>query len=296
MKKIIALVLVSLLVLAGCGSKGSETPKKETLTVKVDSNLKTKGQLGADYGMNWDEQVKAITDYAIGKDKAAVAEATKDADVSSSVSIYADHLSGLLSGTMDKVETVNANIAKIGTGIVNSVRNNEVTDKDGNFETNVTYATVAVDADGKIAFVTIDTAQNELTFSATEVKEFKARGTKKELGADYGMNWDEQIASLQDYLVGKSIADVTGESASSDLSSSVSINLDGYIEAVKLAIDNAVDVKDVASIGQGSSVSAKTDGAPTYEINTAVAAVALDSKGNAVYAFIDEAQLKANIE
>ena len=184
---------------------------------------------------------------------------------------------------------------KIGTGIVTGVRNSDVGEKPGKFESNVTYATVALEGD-KIAFVSIDTNQNELTFTADAINAFVAKGTKKELGKDYRMNWDEQIAKLEEYLVGKTLAEVKAETAATDLTSTVSITIDGYIEAVQLAAEAAVEVKNVAKIAQTSTVSADVSKAPAVEINTVVSVVALDADGKIVHSFLDEAQLKATIE
>ena len=193
---------------------------------------------------------------------------------------------------------------KIGTAVVNGVKTAEPeAEKAGKFESNVTFATVALDADEKIAFVSIDTNQNEISFTADALNEFAAKGSKKELGDDYGMSkagkveWDKQIASLEEYLIGKTIAEVNADKATTDLSSTVSITVNGYIDAVVAAAANAVSVENVATIAQTSTVGAKTDAdkAPTVEISTTVAAVALDADGKIVYSFVDEAQLKADI-
>lgn len=201
-------------------------------------------------------------------------------------------------GSNDKTpETPAETGQKIGTGVISSVRSSKVGENDrtpdlGNFESNVTYATVLIE-DGLIAGVSIDTAQNDIKFTDSAINDFEARGTKKELGADYGMNWHEQIADLEKYLVGKSVSDVKADSASSDLSSSVSIDINGYIEAVNLAITNAVEVEGVVEFGQTSTVSAKTE--EKAEINTVVAALATDKDGKVVYSFIDEMQQQAEI-
>lgn len=51
--------------------------------------------------------------------------------------------------------------------------------KDGAFEANVTYTSVALDADGKIAYVTIDAAQNKILVAADGTAAFTAKGTKR---------------------------------------------------------------------------------------------------------------------
>lgn len=220
MKKILALILVSLLVLAGCG-KSNETPK-------------------GDAGL------------------------------------------------------------KIGTSVQSSVRTDNVganeRDKEhGKFESNVTYATVVIE-DGKIKAVSIDTAQNEIKFTTTAVNEFVAKGTKKELGKDYGMNWHEQIAKLEAKLVGQSVEGITEKATSADLGSSVSIDINGYIDAVNAAIANATEVEGLVEFGQTSTVSSKIEDGKPVEINTVVSALGVDKDGKVVYSFIDEMQQKATIE
>lgn len=202
-------------------------------------------------------------------------------------------------GSKDKTPETPAGegVTKIGTGVISSVKNlnvgeNERDAEHGKFESNVTYATVVIEND-KIVSVSIDTAQNELKFTNTEIVDFAAKGTKKELGADYGMNWDEQIADLEEYLVGKSASEIKADTAASDLSSSVSITVDGYIDVVQQAITNAVEVKGLVEYGQTSTVSAKAE--EQAEIGTTVSALGTDADGKVVYAFIDEMQQKANI-
>lgn len=221
MKKILAVLLVSLLVLGGCGSK-SDTPEKPSGDI----------------------------------------------------------------------------VTKIGTGVISSAKGVNVGDDErdaehGNFESNVTYATVVLEND-KIVSVSIDTAQNKVKFTSNEVVDFVAKGTKKELGADYGMNWDEQIADLEKYLVGKTASEIKADTTASDLSSSVSITVDGYIEVVQQAIANATTVEGLVEYGQTSTVSSKSE--KDVEIGTVVTALGTDAEGKVVYAFIDEMQQKAVVE
>lgn len=195
---------------------------------------------------------------------------------------------------------------KVGSAIINSVRTdnvgaNERDPENGKFESNVVYATVVIEED-KVKAVTIDTAQNEIKFSATEIAEFAAKGTKKELGEDYGMSkvpngkgeWDKQIAAVEKYMVGKSVSELKADSAKSDLSSSVSMDINGYFEVVKAAVENAVEVKGLVEFGQTSTVSGSNkDG--KVEINTVVTALGTDKDGKVVYSFADETQQAAEI-
>ena len=184
---------------------------------------------------------------------------------------------------------------KIGTGAV-------VTEKfdaeKAKYESNTTYATVVFEGD-VIKYVYIDTAQNSFVVDGEAAKDFQGLGTKKERGKDYGMvanggsklEWFEQIAKVEEFMTGKTIKDVEAKKGDADLTSSVSINVDGYIAAVKDAAANAVEVKDAAKIAVGSKTSLGG-----FKINTNFTAIATDADGKIVYAYLDAAQTSPNKE
>lgn len=197
---------------------------------------------------------------------------------------------------------------KIGQGIVTTHKGTEDT-----FQVDTYYATVVLDGD-TIKYVYIDTAQNKLTVDGEGVAtKFEGKGTKKELGDDYNMKkfanavgeWYEQIASLETWMTGKTVAQVlameTYEKDEShlavpnveDLKSSVTITVDKYLEVVKQAAENAVEVNNVAKVAVGSNTSAKTEG---LEINSEIGTVAVDGEGKIVYAYIDAMQSKAEFK
>ncbi|QIK69018.1 hypothetical protein G7062_01400 [Erysipelothrix sp. HDW6C] len=240
MKKLLAVLLVSLLVLTGCGSKGEDKPSGET--------------------------------PATGKDY------------------------------------------KIGTGIKVSAKSKEAADgKDGSFETNVYFATVVLDGD-KIAQVQIDVAQNQQAVKADgTIVKFEFKGTKKTQGKDYGMagnsgikkEWFEQIEALEAWAVGKTPAEVAGLATEkkddahpavptdADLTSSVTISVQDYLDVIALAVTNATDVKNVASVGMSASTTGAED---KLDLNTTVAVSAFDPEGKIVYSFIDDAKVTATID
>lgn len=185
---------------------------------------------------------------------------------------------------------------KIGSAVkANVVAVNAEADKDGKFESNVTYVTVALDEDDKFAYVLIDEAQNAFDVTTTEVKPYEARKTKKDLGLDYNLNWMDQVADLEKYLVGKTLEEVKSGDPASDLNSTVSIQIGGFLEAIEEAVKNAVLVENVTGIASDSSSNGTFENGEA-EIATTVAAVATGADGTVLYSFIDEAQLKATIE
>ncbi|MHB1483204.1 MAG: hypothetical protein ACYCYI_00945 [Saccharofermentanales bacterium] len=157
---------------------------------------------------------------------------------------------------------------KTGLGQIISIANSkDVSVKDGApvdglAQVDVTMAAVTIDANNKIVSVTIDVAQTKVKFSdvgkvTTDLTaDLK---TKKELGNDYGMKkastigkeWFEQIKVLEDWMVGKTIAEVKAMKAVSkdaqhtmvpdeaDLKTSVTLSVDVFVAAVDEAVKNA---------------------------------------------------------
>jgi len=123
----------------------------------------------------------------------------------------------------------------------------------------VTFAAVLVDGDGIIRDCILDSLGTSVSFDGTGTltsDPAAALLTKNELGADYGMaawggaiaEWDAQAAALAAYAVGKTAdelrygaVDETGYApAGSDLASSATIYLGGYVEVIAAAAENAV--------------------------------------------------------
>lgn len=199
---------------------------------------------------------------------------------------------------------------KIGTGVVYS----EKADKE-QFQGNTTYVTVALEGD-VVKYVYIDTAQNTIKVDAEgKLTGFEGGKTKKELGDDYNMakfsdpkavaEWYKQIASLEEWMTGKTVAEIKGmKTVAKDdshpavpdeeaLKSSVTITVNAYLDAFNLAVENAVEVKNVDKIAVGSVSSADKE---KIEINTNIAAYAQDKDGKIVYMFLDGMQSKAEFK
>lgn len=213
-------------------------------------------------------------------------------------------LAGCAPATPDPV------VSKVGTASVTSVQPRAVTaEVTGRIRVNVTTATVMLDKDGKFVSVNIDVAQNDGTFDATGVVlTADAAPTKKEKGDAYNMKgssaigkeWYEQIAALEEWMIGKTLAEVkalpvTDGKVTSDLKSSVSVTVTDYLAAVEKAVAAAVELQDVAKVGahsvstiQKRDASAETAG--RIRVNTTYVGVALDADGKVLHVFIDVAQ------
>lgn len=126
-----------------------------------------------------------------------------------------------------------------------------------------TYMTAtAIDKDGKVVATLIDVAQVKVPFDAEgKVTADKAAEpkTKQELKEDYGMKnasaikkeWYEQMASFQEWMAGKTIDEITGLKVKEanpshkhvpdvpELTSTVTITVEGYLAVVEEAVANA---------------------------------------------------------
>jgi len=165
-----------------------------------------------------------------------------------------------------KVEVVGDTQTGLGTVIkISSSTSATVKDDEpvnGRAQADVIMASVTIDEEGKIISVSIDTAQVRVAFDneGQLVTDLNAElKTKVELGDDYGMKarsdigkeWYEQIASLEQWMVGKTIAEVKAMKTfekdpthlfvpdEADLKTSVTITVESYIKAVEKAVANA---------------------------------------------------------
>ena len=190
-----------------------------------------------------------------------------------------------------------ANYSKVGYAI-----NTEV---DGRGRVNTTMAVVGLDNDGKIAYVSIDVAQQNPTGENESLK------TKKEKGPEYGMlnasgiekEWYEQIEALENHFIGMNVADIkaieiyeTGSTNSevpaegTDLAAEVTVNISEYRNTVIEAIENAVAVDGIDKVGMGQEVSLN---AARNQVSTTISFVALDKDGAIVWSLVDVAQTVA---
>ncbi len=225
-------------------------------------------------------------------------------------------------------ETASAETAAVKTGlgaVISIAKSTGATaDAAGLAETDVVMAAVTVGADGKIVDVKIDSLQAKINFDvAGQISTDTATvpETKVEMGAAYGMasassigkEWYEQIAALEDWMTGKTIEeimamqlDAEGKTAEADLTSSVTIHVTDYLNAVQKAVANAQDFGQAVSgatktgIGSNASLasskSAAADAEGVAQTDNVMAAVTVDDKGVIVGVIIDTAQVKIAID
>lgn len=213
----------------------------------------------------------------------------------------------------------------LGMGLVTSIaKSTDAGDNPARAQVDTVIAVALFDAEGRVVDVIIDNAQTrvqydeEMKVASDKTAEIK---TKVELGDDYGMlrasgigkEWYEQIAALEQWMVGKTVAEIKALPVKvvddahqnvpdiPELTSSVTITVEGYIEAVEKAYNTMVPVTGAAKLGLGTGVSiAKStdagDNPARAQVDTTVSAVAFDEAGVVVGAIIDNAQTRVQYD
>lgn len=228
-------------------------------------------------------------------------------------------------------------IAKVGLGQNITIAKSRDAGVDANgkdilarAQADVTIAAVGFDKDGKVASVTIDVAQTrvdydkELKVTSDKAAEVK---TKKDLGPDYGMvgasqikkEWFEQMAAFEEWMIGKTVNEIKNLKVKEvdashknvpdvpELTSSVTITVEGYIAAVEEAWEKAVDAQGAETVGLGVKTSiAKSrdagkdangkDVTPRAQADTVMTATAFDKDGKVVATIIDNAQVRVDFD
>ena len=213
--------------------------------------------------------------------------------------------------------------AKLGLGHITSIGSSKDlgVDAKGNVvppmaQVDSVIAAVAFDADGKIVNVALDSAQSKINFNKdfSVSNDLAASGqTKKELGDAYGMRrgsaigkeWHEQVAALEKWMIGKTVAEVKAMKVKvkdaahpavpdvPELTSSVTMTVQDYIAAVEKAWDNATPVKAGGEkLGLGHEVSIAKSKPAAAQVDTSVAAALFDKDGKVVGVAIDAIQSK----
>lgn len=152
------------------------------------------------------------------------------------------------------------NAMMTGMSVITSVSDSTsaTAEKDGAAKFDVTVVAVLVDQNGVIVSCLIDSVPGTVNFNtsgAITSDLTAAVPTKGELGLDYGMvpgvnataTWADQVAALCRYAEGKTLAelkngaiDQTGKApAGSDLASSATIYLGGFVAGIEKAVNNA---------------------------------------------------------
>lgn len=232
-------------------------------------------------------------------------------------------------GEAPEEEVAETGTSRLGLGVVTSIAKSrdagdEVT---AQAQADVVMAAVLFDAEGKVVSVSIDNAQTRVPFDEemqVAVDTTAPVKTKVELGDDYGMKrvseiemeWYEQMAEFENWMLGKTVDEIKNLQVKvvddahlnvpdvPELTSVVTITVEGYIEAVENAYNNSIEVENAATAGLGTGISiAKSKGLdedndilPMAQVDNTMAAVAFDADGVIVGAIIDNAQIRINYD
>ena len=148
---------------------------------------------------------------------------------------------------------------KTGLSLITSVGSSTSAsaEGDGLAQADITLVAVTVGEDGVIDDCVIDAIQSKVNFDAAGqlITDLSTPVTSKnERGDDYGMRkassigkeWNEQAQAIADYVVGKTIDQVTGiavtedgKAGDADLASSVTMSIGGYLDGIQQAVANA---------------------------------------------------------
>nr|WP_300089727.1 FMN-binding protein [Sedimentibacter sp.] len=253
------------------------------VTTDRTAEVKSKKDLGADYGMvkassigkEWFEQIEAFENWMIGKTmdeiKGLKVKARDEAhpavpdvpELTSSVTVSVDAYLAAVEEAWTNAQDV-AGAEKVGLGVETHIGSSK--DKAADVlplaQADTYMSATALTADGKVAGTIIDNAQVKIKFdekgvvTSDRAAEYQ---TKKEIKEGYGMvkassigkEWFEQMEAFEEWMVGKSIEEITGLTVKQrdenhkavpdvpELTSSVTITVEGYQAVVKEAAANA---------------------------------------------------------
>ena len=226
-------------------------------------------------------------------------------------------------GTPEPAEEPEAAMVKTGMAVITTAdKSANAGEKDGLAQAYSNIIAVTVDETGVITNCVIDAAQTNINFSkegkiVTPLdSEFVG---KLELAGDYGMakassigkEWNEQATAFADYVIGKTVEEVKGIAVDAegvptaeDLTSSVTIHVTPYINAIEKAVANAVDkgaaADDKIGIGVLTTVAKSTDAtaaAPgVAQAYSNYAVVTFNADGVITSCIIDASQTNINFD
>lgn len=233
------------------------------ITSVISAAVPTKNELGEDYGMKayagskyeWNEQVAALSAYAVGKTveelrSGAVDETghAADADLASTATIYLGGYVSAIEAAVNNAQHLGASSGdKLVLASLNSVGSskNPEDDKAGTAQLDADITAVTMNG-GVITSCYIDSLQAKVNFDTTGTITTDLTAplqTKNEMGEGYGLKayagskheWNEQAAAFAAYVTGKTAEEVAGIAvnektapADADLAATVTISIAGF--------------------------------------------------------------------
>lgn len=249
--------------------------KTGEITTDPAAEFVSKHELGDAYkmreaspiGKEWNEQATALSEYIIGKTLDEVKGIAIDekgtatsADLTSSVTMKVGSMLEAVEKAVTNAVPLGASAGdKLGLGIISKLGKStkNAGDGDGVAQAYTHYGVVTLGSDGKITSSIIDASQANINFSiegkitSDKTATFQ---TKNELGDGYNMKgaspigkeWFEQSKAFADYIVGKTVGEVTGIAlndsgapTSTDLTSSVTVSIGDFLTVIEKACTTA---------------------------------------------------------
>ncbi len=230
----------------------------------------------SDATLEWYQQAAAFEQFVLGMTGAEVEametvvneeghEVTTDETLYASCSIsIGDFKEAVVKACNDEQAATFAGAGGFSLGLAIISKSDESTaptaEEDGVVKMYSEYAAVVVDGDGVILAAVTDATQPQIKINAAgEIVETTFKGTKRELKEDYNMvkfsdatlEWYQQAKNFTDYATGKTAEDLRAtETKTNDeghnvfvdetLYASVSISIDGMINVIAKAAENAL--------------------------------------------------------
>ncbi len=213
--------------------------------------------------------------------------------------------------------------AKTGLAVITSLsKSTDAGEKEGLAQVDSTVVAVTTDSGGKILKCMIDAVQAKIAFDdkgqlmTPPETMFK---TKNELGEEYGMKkasgigkeWYEQAGAFAAYVEGMTLeqvkeikVDEQNYPTQTDLKSSVTISIGGFVEGIEKALSMAQEggaaEADKLSLGivsdMGKSASASADAQGLAQVYSTYVAVTRDAGGKISGCILDASQSNINFD
>ncbi len=314
------------------------------ITTDLTGEILSKMELDDEYAMRgassisaeWDEQVRALEEYCIGKTPDEVAGIAVD---DSGVATDADLVAGI---TMPLANFIDGVVAACNNARVNGAKEGDTlylqqsssyssscadasADADGLAQVDVTAGAFTLSADGTITDVDLDCVQTKINFNASgelTTEDGTTWQTKTDLDDEYNMRgaseiqaeWDEQTAFFEDYCRGKTVAEVAGISinpennhpAEADLITGCTMNVNAFIAVLQKSQTTLEVPEGELALGfymttsydtsYSGSHAASADGNGLAQANVDIYAVTINSEGVIVDCKIDAIQCKTEFD
>ncbi len=241
------------------------------LLTEIGSQNLSKMELDDAYAMRvassieaeWDEQVRALEEYCIGKTPAEVhGIALDDGGVATDADLVAGitmPLANFIDGVVQACNNARVNGAQEGDTLylhsdsyLSDSSSNASADADGLAQNDTTAGAYTIAADGTITDIDLDCVQTKINFNANgelTTADGTTWTTKTDLEYDYNMlmaspieaEWFQQAEFFEDYCHGKTVAEVAGISidpetnhpTEADLITGCTMNVNSFIAVLE---------------------------------------------------------------